>query len=218
MTGLQLYALLRRRLAEAGVTVAAEREAELYDSLTAARDRLKMAFADAAPIVVRENVTLEEDGADDRLHAFPAATNDPLQVLEVRELTTREKFDASGHLNHDGGEYSWENTRQLRLADEADSGDGVEVVAVLMGDDISSATTEAQVGLPTPCHRAIAYGAAVLALTVDEESDAGVAAKLYQAELELLVNIYSSFDRQGGGALRAAFMQTLGAQYSDTIY
>jgi hypothetical protein len=218
MTGVQLLAYLKRRLAEAGLTVTAERDDELYDNLTEGRDELLQAFSLAAPVVVKTTITLEVDPADDRIYNFAAAAKDPYRVLEVRDKESHEPLTPAATLNVDGGDYAWDSIRRLWLAEHVGVAEGVEVVYVPAGVAIDAATTEAQVGLPTTCHRAVGKFAAVLALTADEESDAKNATALYQRELEKLERIYGEFDASGGFSLREALMESAGNLMNDTLY
>lgn len=218
MTGATLLTFVLRRLAEAGVTVSAERTAELYDHITGARDDVHRELVSVAKRIFSTAVTLEQGVADDRLFTLPAATADIIRIVEVRELTTREPYDRSGTLDEDAGDFIWQSARQVRVSDQTDEGDGIVLVAAFMGTAIDANTTEANIGLPTPCHRAIGYGAAVLALTVDEESDASVAAKLYEKELDKLRDQYGEMESQGGEALRHSLMKSIGEQYGDMIY
>ncbi len=218
MTGVQLLAYLKRRLAEANLTVEADRDAELYDCLTEGRDELLQSFALCAPVVVRQIVAMVVDDTNSHIYNLPDDTRDPLRVIELREKTTREPYSPAAQLDQDNGEYEWISPRSVRFAENADPGDGIEVVLVPHGADIDADSDEADIGLPTPCHRAIGKYAAMLALTADEESDAKVAMGLYERELEKLERLYGDFDMNGGLALREAFMGSLGAQYGNTLY
>lgn len=217
MTGVQLLAYVKRRLAEANLTVEADRESELYDTITEGRDDLLQALAICAPIVSKVEIQLVVDPTNDRLYSFPGGTRDALRVFELREKTTGEPFVPASQLNQDNGEYEWVTPRQIRLSDGADPGDGILCTMIAHPVDITSATTEAQIGLPTPCHRAIGKFAAVLALTADEESDASTAMRLYQREIEKLELLYGDYDANGGLALREALMNTIGSLHSDTV-
>jgi hypothetical protein len=155
---------------------------------------------------------------DPLLYKIPDATKDLLRVITVREKTSKELFTPSGKLEQDAGDYEWVTTRQLRLSESSDPGDGIEVIAIAHMADIAAGTAEADVGLPTPCHRAIGKYAAVLALTADEESDATNAMGLFQRELDRLERMYEGFDAMGGTSLRALFMESIGQLSGDTIY
>lgn len=218
MTGAELATFVQRRLAEQGLTVEADRSAELYDYITAGRDALLLAFATSAPIVAKSIVTLEEDPANDRKHSFPAATKDPYRVLAVTDSgDTGTELELSSALNQDDGQYVWRTPRELRLSENAGVVGPIEVEVVLHQAPITAATTEADVGLPTTCHRAIGYYAAVLALTADEESDATNAMGLFQRELGQLEAVYGDYDAGAGIALRHALMRSIGHQYGDTL-
>jgi len=218
MTGVQLLAYVKRRLAENGLTVPAERDAELYDLLSEGRDALLVAFALCAPVVVKSTITLETDGSNDRLRTFPAATKDPFRVLAVKESSTGEELTPSASLNNDAGQYVWNTIRQLKLADDVEPEGNVEVDLVVHTGDITAATTEPQVGLPTTCHRAIGKMAAVLAMTADEQSDASNAKRLFSSELERLEALYGDYDQSSGQALGPALMAAIGQHYGDTLY
>jgi hypothetical protein len=219
--GAALQTYVRRRLAEQGLTLEADRVDELYDYITEGRDELLAAFALAAPLVVQSAPILLEQPdpvLTPLVWRIPAANKDPYRILVVRELETGEGFSSSSQLNQDGGEYEWQTLRQLKLADDADPGTGIEVVYVPHAGAIVAATTEANIGLPTTCHRAIGKFAAVLALTADEESDATNAMGLFSRELDKLERIYGDFDAMGGASLRSIFMQSIGQQSGDSIY
>jgi hypothetical protein len=218
MTGAQLLTYVKRRLAENGLTVPAERDAELLDLITEGRDALLVAFALCAPVVVRQTITLETDGANDRLRNFPAATKDPFRVLAVKDASTGEELTPSASLNNDSGQYAWNNIRQLRLNEDVQPEGAVEIDVVLAGVDIVSGTAEAAIGLPTTCHRAIGKMAAVLAMTADEQSDASNAKRLFSSELERLEALYGDYDQSSGQALGPALMAAIGQHYGDTLY
>lgn len=214
--GLQTY--LQRRLAEAGLNLEAGRVNELYDYLTEGRDALLQAFALTAPVVVQQLATLVVDPVDDRVYRFPAGTPDPFRVLLVRELETRAPYTPAATIDFDGGEYVWETLTQLRLSEHADPGTGLQVIYVPSQPDITAATTQAQVGLPVTCHRAIGKYAAVLALTADEESDATNAMGLFQREMDVLERMYGDYDASTGFSLREALMGSAGELFNDTLY
>lgn len=219
MTGAALHAYVVRRLAENDVTVHADRADELYDYITEGRDELVQAFVLAAPVVVRSAVTLEEDGSDDRVWSFPAATADPLRIISVHPVNyPGRRLQPAANLNEDNGEYVWDSVRDLRLADGIEPTGGVQVHAVLQGADIDVDTAEADIGLPTPCHRAIGKYAVVLALTANEKSDARGAMGLYSRELDKLERIYGEFDEAGGAALREVLLAGLADSVGENIY
>lgn len=218
MTGAEFLTYMKRRLAENGVAASAERDAELLDYATEGRDAVLLAFAEAAPIVVKSFVTLEVDGADDRLYALPAATRDPLRVLLLRDTGCRgRELSPSSQIDEDSGEYVWRTIRQVQLAECVALVGALEGEFVLHRAAITAATAEADIGLPTTCHRAAAKFAVVLALTADEESDASVAIGLFQRELDALEKLYGEYDANGGLALRHALMKSLGAEFGDTL-
>lgn len=217
MTGAELLTYVTRRLAENGLTVPAERAAELYDYITEGRDVLLQAFAVAAPVVVRSYVTLEQVG-DTQVWQFPAATLDPYRVTHVYDNDGGATLTPAATLNQDGGEYRWRSIRELELAECVELEGAPEVECVLAGSAIDADTTAAEIGLPVTCHRAIGKLAAVLALTADEESDAGVAGRLFEAELQRLETIYGDYDTGSGTSLRQALMASVGATHFDSLY
>lgn len=221
MTGAQLLTYLKRRLAEQGLTLEADRVDELYDYLTEGRDALLQSFALAAPIVVQAApIALEQPDPvnDPRLWQLPAATKDLYKVLVVREVESKELFSPAGSIEQDAGDYEWVTLRSLRLSESSDPGSGIEVIVVPSKADIVAGTAEVDVGLPTTCHRAIGKFAAVLALTADEESDATNAVGLFSKEVDQLERIYGEYDAMGGAALRSIFMANIGALAGDSIY
>lgn len=221
MNGAQLQTYLLRRLAEQGLTLEADRTDELYDYLTEGRDELLSSFALAAPIVVQAAPILlvQVDAINNpRLWKLPDVTKDLYKVIAVREVESKELFTMAGSIEQDSGDYEWVTLRQLLLSESSDPGAGIEVIVVPHQADILAGTTEAGIGLPTPCHRAIGKYAAVLALTADEESDATNALGLFSREIDKLERIYGEYDAMGGASLRGIFMKSIGALSGDTIY
>lgn len=221
MNGAQLQAYVQRRLAETGLNLEADRVNELYDYITEGRDELLASFALAAPLVVQSApIALEQPDPVNSplLWQIPAANRDPFRIITIREKETGEAFAPSAALNQDGGDYEWVTTRQIKLSDDTDPGMGIQVIYVPHAGDIVVGTTEANIGLPTPCHRAIGKYAAVLALTADEESDAANAMALFGRELERLERIYGDFDMMGGASLRTIFMESIGRQLGESTY
>jgi len=221
MNGAALQTYVRRRLAEQGLNLEADRVDELYDYITEGRDDLLSAFALAAPLVVQTPpIALEQPDPVNTPNVWriPLANKDPYRIITVREIESGEGFGMSGALNQDGGDYEWQTLRQLKLSDDTDVGSGIEVIYVPHAADIVAGTAEAAIGLPTTCHRAIGKFAAVLALTADEESDATNAMGLFSRELDRLERIYGDFDAMGGASLRSIFMQSIGAQLGESTY
>lgn len=221
MNGAQLQTYVLRRLAEEGLTLEANRTNELYDYITEGRDELLAAFALAAPVVVQAApiaLVQVDPIADPKLWKLPDVTKDLFRIIAVREIESKELFTLSQILNQDAGDYEWVTLRQLRLSESSDQGAGIEVIVVPHQGVIDNTTTEPNIGLPTPCHRAIGKFAAVLALTADEESDATNAMGLYTRELDRLERIYGDYDSMGGASLRGMFMWSLGALSGDSIY
>lgn len=197
--------------------VPAERTAELYDLITEGRDEVKRRLAMNGCPAVKTAIALQVNGANDRLYDFPGATKDPLLVLEVRELSTREPLEPAVSLDFDGGHYRWENFRQLRIAGDLSPAGGIEIDAVLADVDITAATTEANVGLPTPCHRAIGKYAAWLAVTADEESDGAGLERQFEKAMQQLETLYGEFDRSAGLSLRHGIMRSAGRAFGDML-
>ena len=218
MTGLELFAYVKRRLAENGLTLETGREAELYDYLTDGRDDVLQELALDAPVAVKETVTLVLLTADPPVWKIPDATLDPMQILDVRDAGTGVPLVPSANLNNDGGHYRWNTNRKLQLADSVGLSGSLEADIVCARTAITAATTEAQVGLPTPCHRAVGLWAAVLALTADEESDARAATALYQRAIDRLKKLYGNYDVNSGMALREALLASEGDLHGDMLY
>lgn len=219
MTGVQLFTYTQRRLAESGsaFTVDSDRSAELYDYITEGRDWILESMALAAPVTVRQLVTLEVDVTNSSLYNFPTATKDPFRCIEIRDVSTRKPMRPAQTLDFDGGEYVWVSLRQVRLAEFVSPTGGLEGYFILHNGDITSATTEANIGAPTTMHRAIGKAAALLALTQNEASDGRAALAVLMAELDKLERIYGEYDMQGGLSLREALMQSTGDVYGDTL-
>ena len=217
MTGLQLLAYVKRRLAENGLTLEADRENELYDYLTDGRDDVLQELALDAPVAVQETVTLVLVTADPPVWKIPDATLDPMRILDLRDDGTGVPLVPSANLNNDGGHYRWITNRRVQLADSVGLSGSLEADIVAARVAITAATTEAQVGLPTPCHRAIGLWAAVLALTADEESDARAATALYGRAIERLKQLYGDYDINSGMALREAMLGSEGDIHGDML-
>lgn len=218
MTGVELLAYVKRRLAENGLTLETDRAAELYDYLTDGRDDVLQELALDAPVAVKETVTLVLLTADPPVWKLPDATLDPMQILDLRDAGTGVPLIPSSNLNNDGGHYRWNTNRRVQLAEAVGLSGSLEADVVLARVAITAATTEAQVGLPTPCHRAVGLWAAVLALTADEESDARAATALYQRAIDRLKSLYGNYDVNSGMALREALMASEGDLHGDMIY
>ena len=216
MDGPALLDYTKRRLAEFGLSLEADRKDELYEWITQGRDDVLAELADEAPLAVRTTVTLDATSAP--LYILPAGTSDPLRLIELRDNGNDIPLDPSASLNNDAGHYRVVNPRSFKLADFVALTGELEGDFVLMIDTaIDDATTQADVGLLTPCHRAIGLCAAVLALTADEESDATTAAGLYQRELTRLKSLYGNYDFSGGLALRHGLLATEGELHGDML-
>jgi len=97
-------------------------------------------------------------------------------------------------------------------------GGNVEAFMVVAQPAIDATTTEAAIGLPVTCHRAVGKYAAVLALsTPGQKRDPTNAMKLYERELDQLERIYGEFDTNAGFSLREALMESASAEYGDTF-
>ncbi|MFL5912766.1 MAG: hypothetical protein ACJ768_19645 [Gaiellaceae bacterium] len=208
---------MRRRLAENGLTADDERELELLDYATEGRDGVLQALAAAAPLVVQQLVTLQVDAENDRRWQLPDVTRDPLRVLCLRDASTGRELEPSSSIDNDNGDYVWRSTRLVQLAKCVTLEGSLEGDFVLHPGQITDSTDEGGIGLPTPCHRAAAKLGVVLALTADEQSDASIAAGLFQRELDVLEKLYGQFDDNGGFALRNAILQSLGNAYGDML-
>lgn len=215
MTGAQFLTYMKRRLAENGVAADAERDLELLDYATEGRDGILQAFAEAAPVVVKSIVTFDPPAG--QLYSLPVATLDPYRVLCLRDNASGRELEPSSSLDNDAGEYVWRTLRQVQLGVNASLEGSLEAEIVLSAADITAASTAAQIGLPTTCHRAAAKLGVVLALTADEESDATIAMGLFQREIDALEKLYGDYDANSGLALRHALMRGIGASYGDSL-
>lgn len=222
MNGAALLTYMKRRLRLVGVNIpaASEEENALMDYATEGRDTLLQVFAQRAPILVREVVTLEVDVADSHLFNLPAATKDPLKILNTRAVTTRDPLipSATDLLDSDGGEYEWLSLRQVRVGEHVAPPGGLQAVVVLAKDAITTATAEGSIGLPVPCHRAIGKYGARLYVTADEDADGSVLEKDFLQEVDRLIKLYAQFDRNGGEGLRQAMLHSLGEWQGDSLY
>ena len=221
MTGAQLIAYVKRRLGISNLAAIEQGgpfgDTAIEDALSEGRDALLQLFADLAPLVVQALVTLEAQ-ADGRTYLLPAATKDPYRVLGVRAKTTLELLEPANELDQDNGEYEWRDTRTLYLAEHVNPPGGLEAFLVVHRAEIDSTTAEADIGLPTTCHRALGKYAAWLILTADEKSDATQAERALAKELARLESIYSDYDADAGLALREALLKTEGEVHSDMLY
>jgi hypothetical protein len=217
MTGAQLFAYVKRRLAESGLTLESGREDDYYDAISQARDEVKgeLGLANAP---VSTLVTLEVEGTDPPIYRIPAATADPLKMLYLADGQDGAELTPSSAIDDDSGDYAVLSVRRFQLARHVGLRGDLVGRFILHDADITSGTASADIGLPTPCHRAIGMGAAVLLLTADEESNAQMAAALYQRELSRLLDLYGAFDANGGQALRHAMMRTEGELHGDYLY
>lgn len=218
MDGAALLQYVQRRLAIDGVAQDQFDDATLYEAITEARDEIKRAFSLAAPVVVQELVVLEEDGSDDRVFALPAATADPMRCLVLRSVTGETELTPAAFLNQDNGHFEWINVRSIRLADYTNPPGGIEGYFVLDSPAITAATTEDEVGLPTPTHTAIGKWASVLALSMGEDLDPSNHIGLFNREMQKLENMYSSYFEMDGVRFREAFLLAYGDQYPDSLY
>jgi hypothetical protein len=222
MIGTELLTYLQRRLAENGLTLETGRTDTQYDALTEGRDDVKMELALVAPSLFVTRVTLEVADATLNTFRIPAASKDPLRTDGVFLRCSNEErilLTPAAQLNRDDGDYVFTSPRivQFKTGLTLPTGGSYQLDAVLHDAAITAATTEAQVGLPTPCHRAIAKRGAVLMLTSDEESDATNAEKDYGRELEKLTQLYGSYDTSDGMKLRHALMASVAAEYGEML-
>jgi hypothetical protein len=217
MTGAQLLTYVKRRLAENGLTLEADRADELYDYITDGRDDVLEELTLDAPDAVKETITLQVVTTDPPVWKIPDATKDLMGILELRDAGTGFPLTPSSSLNNDGGHYRLNSPRRVQLADDAILTGSLEADVVTSKAAIAAGTAEADIGLPVPCHRAIGLCAAVLALTADEESDARTAIALYSRRLDRLKKLYGNFDRNSGLALREAFMASEGDLHGDML-
>jgi hypothetical protein len=222
MTGAALLLYIKRRLRLVGVNIpaASEEENALMDYATEGRDTLLQVFAQRAPILVREYVTLEQDVADRSLFTFPAATKDPLKVLNLRAVTTRDPLipSAAHLLDSDGGEYEWLTPRQVRVGEHVAPPGGLQAAVVLVKDAITTATTEPNIGVPIPTHRVLGKYGALLYATADEDADGRILEQQYREELDRLIKLYAQYDNNGGEGLRQAFLHAFGEWQGDALY
>lgn len=221
MTGAALLLYIKRRLRLAGITIAAASEEEnaLMDYATEGRDTLLQVFAQRAPILVREFITLEVDVVDTQIYRFPAATKDPLKLLNLRGKDNRDRLEPSAEtmLDSDGGTYEWRDIRTVRLGEHVTPIGGLEATVVLVKDPITTATAEAGIGVPVPTHRAIGKYAAMLYATADDDTDGSTFEKQFLQEIDRLIKLYAQFDNNAGEGLRVAMLAAYGSWQGDSI-
>lgn len=218
MTGARLAEFIKQRVGAAGIPDERLNDVtELYNYATWARNAIRRRLALDAPVAVRELLALEQDPADRSVFQFPAAAKDPLRVLLVREAATRQPLRP--RLDERGlGRYEWVNTRKLRYAEDRSPSGGLEVYYVPVADPITQQTAEADMGLPVPCHEAIGFGAAVLWLTANEESDARSELELFRFEMDQLLELYAEFDPNEGMAVLDGMLVEYGEHFGDMLY
>ncbi|MGE0347323.1 MAG: hypothetical protein AB7N73_14495 [Gemmatimonadales bacterium] len=217
MTGEELARYVMRRLGMGSTPDDDLPPEAIYDYCTEARDEVRRRASMAAPRLFLTTIALEA-GSGTREYQVPAATKDPIAVEAVRVTPSLARLEPSSSLEQDGGDYVWRSPRLLVIAEHVDIGTGLELEAVVDVAAVTSATTEAEIGVPTAFHRAIGKMAAVLAMTQDDRSDAAVQLRLYEREMEQLEDRFASFDGQAGGELRQALLSSYGRQYGDAIY
>lgn len=221
MNGAALLTYMKRRLRLVGLNIpaASEDENALMDYATEGRDTLLQVFAQRAPILVREYVTLEVDGVDPQIFRLPVATKDPLKLLNLRGKTNRDRLDPSAEtmLDEDGGNYEWLDIRTLRIGEHVTPVGGLEGWFVLSKDAITTASTEAAIGTPAPTHRAIGKYGAMLYATADEDADGTILEKQFLQEIDRLIKLYAQFDNNAGEGLRQAMLAAYGSWQGDSI-
>lgn len=221
MTGAQLLTYMKRRLRLVNITITpgSEEENALMDYATEGRDTLLEVFAQRAPILVREYVTLVVDVTDDRIFRLPTATKDPLKLLNVRSPAHRDRLTPSAFtmLDDDGGQYDMVDIRTVRIGERVNPEGGLEACVVLVKDPITTATSEAGIGVPTPAHRAIGKCGAFLYVTADEDADGSVLEKQFLQELDRLLKLYAQYDNNAGEGLRQAMLAAYGEWHGDSL-
>lgn len=221
MTGAQLLTYMKRRLRLVGMNIpaASEEENALMDYATEGRDTLREVFAQRAAILVREYVTLEVDGTDDRIFRLPVATKDPLKLLNVRSPAHRDRLTPSAFtmLDDDGGQYDPIDIRTIRIGEHVNPEGGLEACVVLLKDPITTATSEAGIGLPTPAHRAIGKCGAYLYATADEDADGSGLKRDFLEEVDRLIKLFAQYDNNAGEGLRQAMLAAYGEWQGDSI-
>lgn len=222
MNGAALLTYMKRRLRLVGVNIpaASEEENALMDYATEGRDTLLQVFAQRAPILVREFVTLEVDVVDSHIYRLPAATKDPLKLLNLRGKENRDRFNPSADtmLDSDGGQYEVLDIRTVRIGEHVTPLGGLEAAIVLVKDAITTATAEAAIGVPIPTHRALGKYGALLYATADEDADGSILEKQYLQEIDRLIKLYAQFDNNAGEGLRQAMLAAYGEWQGDSLY
>lgn len=221
MTGAALLTYMKRRLRLVGVNIpaAGEEENALMDYCTEGRDTLRQVFAQRAPVLVQEYLTLEVDVVDNRIYRLPVATLDPLKIVNVRGITMRDRLTPSAQtmLDDDGGQYEVLNLRTIRIGEHANPVGGLEAQVVLAQAPITTATAEAAIGVPTTCHRAIGKYGALLYATADEDTDGSVLEKQFLQEVDRLIKLYAQYDNNAGEGLRQAMLAAYGEWHGDSL-
>lgn len=222
MNGQALLTYMKRRLRLVGVNIpaASEEENALMDYATEGRDTLLEVFAQRAPILVREFVTLVVDPTDSHIYRLPVATKDPLKLLNLRGKDNRDRFNPSADtmLDSDGGQYEVLDIRTVRIGEHVTPLGGLEAAIVLVKDAITTATAEAAIGVPIPTHRALGKYGALLYATADEDADGSILEKQYLQEIDRLIKLYAQFDNNAGEGLRQAMLAAYGEWQGDSLY
>jgi hypothetical protein len=176
---------------------------------------LELASRMPRPSMFLSTVTLEEDGANDRKYDVPAATKTVLRWHEVRDVTYRQPL-IPFFTYIDMGDYTVYADHVI-LNDNVAPPGGVEADIIEQPDPIVATSTEAEIGVPTVAHSAVAMYAAYLSLTVNEESDARNLLAQFNSRLDQIGMILSRFHADEGLSLRNQFLDSYGLQYGDVI-
>jgi hypothetical protein len=205
VTGAELLAFVKDRLALANVSDERLTDPTLYRFIRTARNRLLLALR--APFVVRSIVTLEQDPADERVWTLAEAAPDPLVWLEVRKagggvpLFVASNVEKHGHYEP----YTLRSVRSVR--DYSAPTEGLEAVIVgVESGTIGGATTEADIGVWAAAHEAVGYLAAKLAMTVNNVSAGESEATEFEAEMALVMEAAGGLHAGSGHGLRDAFV------------
>jgi len=224
MDGAALLAYTQRRLAEFGLAVNAGRAATLYDAITEGRDEVQARLALIAPDLFGSDVTLEVLDADENTWKIPDDTADAVRTAGLYLTATGYEsvlLVPSAQLNVDAGDYVFRDPRTVQLRDGLSvtgaAGGALVLRCIPQGGDIDGDTTEAEVGLPVPCHRAIGQYAAIVVLTADEESDAAVAERMFERTMQRLEEQYGSYDVNDGMKLRHAILAAGARNFPDRL-
>ena len=212
MTGAELETYVRRHINEQGITLSADRQSEIWQSLNLAREYIYLEACDYAPQAVSTEMEVERFSNDFfPFRDYPCFPLNYVQkILEVREGGfDGRRLTRSNQLGADRGDYDiyrngiapgvpW----YIRLSKAWSSTDKIWVRYINSVEQqftvpISSTSTEFTIGMPRAFHECIALHACILMLNKNEEDDARITRQLYNERMSTALNTLEGLDPLG---------------------